>query len=75
MRQAAFDENAYVYDYSTGEQVSVEKAVYVVDAGVATPMESGIVVFKSAEAAERFIAQQKKGRALAYEKIYAMTFK
>lgn len=75
MRQAAFDVNAYVYDYGTGEQVSVEKAFYVADAGVATPMESGIVAFKDAEAAEKFIAQQKKGRVLTYHKIYTMTFK
>lgn len=42
MRQAAFDENAVVYDYDSGESIPIEKAFYVVDADIKTPHGYGI---------------------------------
>lgn len=66
MRQAAFDENAVVRDHATGAEVPVLKAFFVIDSGVRTPMGFGVLAFASKEAAEAFVAAQKRGTVASY---------
>lgn len=72
MRQAAFDENAVVYDHDSEEAIPIEKAVYVIGADIKTPHGYGIVVFKDREQAERFIAALGKGKIITYSQILEM---
>lgn len=75
MRQVAFDENALVHDHDSGKTVSIEKAAYVVDAGIDTPKGYGITAFMTKEAAERFVISKGKGRVLTYSELLNLKLK
>lgn len=75
MRQDAFDNYAVAHDYETGEQVPVQKALFVVESGVKTPMGYGVIAFKTKEQAEKLVAELKKGKVIKYADLDAMKWK
>lgn len=64
-----FESNAEVFDYYTAEPVIIEDAYFVIDSGVKTPMEYGIIAFKNKQGAERFVAETGKGKVVTYGKL------
>ncbi|MBD2847695.1 nitrous oxide reductase accessory protein NosL [Paenibacillus sp. IB182496] len=60
---------AFVRDYETLQWLDYEKAYYVYDAEIRTPMAFGIVSFESEEKAEAFIAEQGKGKLMTAEEL------
>jgi nitrous oxide reductase accessory protein NosL len=70
-----FDSNAVTYDHSTGEQVPVEKAYFVLRTDVKTPRGYGIVAFKDKAQAEAFSAAHGKGKVVKWYQIVDETLK
>ncbi|RCX23745.1 copper chaperone NosL [Fontibacillus phaseoli] len=58
---------AYVRDYNDKEWIEYEKAAYVYDASIRTPMAYGLVSFKDKKSAEQFIQEQSVGQLLSSE--------
>ncbi len=65
-RQGMFDDNAVVFDFSTGEQIRADKAYFVLRTGIATPQGYGIVAFKDRAEAEKFSAAHGKGKVVKW---------
>ncbi len=65
-RQGMFDDNALVYDYTTGDQVRADKAYFVLKTGIASPQGYGIVAFKDKAEAEKFSAAHGKGKVVKW---------
>jgi copper chaperone NosL len=74
-RQSTFDSNAYTFDYETGGQVPVDKAFFVAEAGVWTPMGYEIIAFKEKAKAEAFIAGKGKGQLLKWYQVVDLPIK
>lgn len=55
----------YVRDYNDKEWVEFNKATYVYDSSIRTPMTYGIVSFKDKQSAEAFIQEQGVGTLLS----------
>lgn len=75
MRQEAFDDNGYVYDYKTASPVPAASAFYVTGAGIKTPRGYGILAFKDKGQAETFIAEQEKGEVLSFDEFIMLELK
>jgi copper chaperone NosL len=54
----------YVRDYNNKDWISYQKASYVYDASIRTPMAYGIVSFKDKQSAESFIKDQGVGKLM-----------
>ncbi|MGQ8872379.1 nitrous oxide reductase accessory protein NosL [Paenibacillus sp. TSA_86.1] len=54
----------YVRDYNDKEWIEFNKATYVYDASLRTPMAYGIVNFKDKASAEAFVAEQGVGKIM-----------
>jgi hypothetical protein len=65
-RQMMFDGSSVAYDYLTAAEVPVETAYFVFKADVSTPRGYGIVAFKDRAQAERFAAEQGKGKVIRW---------
>ena len=59
----------YVRDLKTLDWVEVDKAYYVYNPDVWTPMAFGIVSFESEENAKEFVQEQGAGEILNYEQL------
>jgi copper chaperone NosL len=59
----------YVRDVETGDWVEIEKAYYVYDRDIWTPMANGVVSFKNKDAAQKYIEKEGKGELLNYDKL------
>lgn len=59
----------YCRDYYTQEWVDAERAYYVVDAAIPTPMGFGIVVFASLDDAESFRNDYPSGDILSFPEV------
>ncbi len=66
MRQGLFDDNAVTVDYTTGEQVRVDKAYFVLKTGLPTPQGYGIAAFRDKAEAEKFSASHGKGKVVKW---------
>lgn len=66
MRTSAFDSNARVYDYETGEPVVIEQAYFVHGAGLKTPMGYDLAAFKKKEHAEKLKKEKGKGEVITF---------
>ncbi len=64
----------YVFDYETEELIKAEKAYYVVSSEIWTPMNTGIVAFKSKEKAEE-TAKKHRGKVMSFEELMKMEMK
>jgi copper chaperone NosL len=65
-RQMIFDGNAIVYDFLSGEAVTVEKAFFAFRSAFRTPMGYGIVAFKDKAEAEKFAAEHGKVKVVRW---------
>ena len=65
-RQGIFDGGALTYDHTSGEQLPVEKAYFVLKTDVKTPKGFGIVAFKDKAEAEKFSAAHGKGKVVKW---------
>ncbi|OPA72959.1 hypothetical protein BVG16_31370 [Paenibacillus selenitireducens] len=54
----------YVRDYNDKEWIEYDKATYVYDASIRTPMAYGILNFKDKTSAETFVAEQGVGKIM-----------
>jgi hypothetical protein len=70
-RALAFDSNAVVHDFATGEAVPAEKAHYVRSPAFSTPRAYGIVAFRSSEEAHK-AAEQHGTKVLTYAQAFAL---
>ena len=61
----SFESSAMGQDYLTGESISFVDAFFVMDAGIDTPLGTGIVIFKEKSSAEGFI--KDGGKVLTYK--------
>ena len=59
--------NVYVMDYLTEEWIDAERATYVNDPEIITPMSNGVVSFKTKEDAEQFVTEREQGEIFDYE--------
>ena len=59
----------YVRDYNDKEWIEFNKATYVYDASLRTPMAYGIVNFKDKASAEAFVAEQGVGKIMSAEEL------
>ncbi|MGO4528159.1 nitrous oxide reductase accessory protein NosL [Paenibacillus sp. 2TAF8] len=59
----------YVRDYNDKEWIEFNKATYVYDASLRTPMTYGIVNFKDKASAEAFVAEQGVGKIMSAEEL------
>lgn len=75
MRMSAFDSNALVHDYHTGEPIKIELAFFVKGGGVKTPKDHDIAAFKSKEGAVAFKKNQEQGKVLTYLELCEMQWK
>jgi copper chaperone NosL len=75
MRMSAFDSNARVYDYLTGEPVVIENAFFAYGPEIKTPMGYGIIAFKTREQAAAAAAQSGKAKVLTYLELTSLTLK
>lgn len=75
VRQDAFDNNATARDYATGEEVPVRKAFFVLESGVKTPGDYGVIAFMTRERADAFVAEHRKGKVVTYPELDAMRWK
>ena len=66
--------SVYVFDYESEELIKADKAYYVVSKDVWTPMNTGIVAFKSKEKAEKF-AGEHEGRVVSFSELMKMEIK
>ena len=60
---------AYVRDVQSGQWIRWEKAFYVYDPDLSTPMSYGVVSFSTKQRAEAFIAEQQKGTLLEFKQL------
>lgn len=74
-RQMAFDYHAVAHDYLSGEEILMEKAAFVVDADIKTPMGYGIIAFRDKEQALKFAAGRGKAKVLTYQQILDLPLK
>jgi copper chaperone NosL len=58
----------YVKDFYSGEWIDAEEAIFVRSSDVATPMNSGIVAFKTRENLNRFF-REYGGEVFSYSQI------
>lgn len=75
MRMSAFDSNARVYDYNTGDPVVIEQAFFAHNAGVRTPMGYDIVAFKNKEDAAKLVKESGKGEVLTFNQLCSLKLK
>ena len=75
MRMSAFDSNARVYDYITGEPVVIENAFFAYGPEIKTPMGYGIIAFKAREQAASVAAQSGKAKVLTFRELTSLTLK
>ncbi len=75
MRMSAFDSNARVYDYLTGEPVVIENAFFVSGPEIKTPMGYGIIAFKTREQAASVAARSGKSKVLTYQELTSLQLK
>ncbi|WP_260984539.1 nitrous oxide reductase accessory protein NosL [Paenibacillus xylanexedens] len=59
----------YVRDYNDKEWIEFNKATYVYDPSLRTPMAYGIVNFKDKASAEAFVAEQGVGKLMTAEEL------
>ncbi|GGG12498.1 nitrous oxide reductase accessory protein NosL [Paenibacillus aceti] len=59
----------YVRDYNDKSWIEYEKAAYVYDPSIRTPMAYGIVSFKDKKAAEAFMKEQGAGKLLSADEL------
>lgn len=59
----------YVRDLKTLDWIEVDKAYYVYNPDVLTPMAFGVVSFESEEHAKEFVQEQGKGEILNYDQL------
>ncbi len=74
MRTSAFDSNARVYDFETGEAIVIEQAFFVHGGGLKTPMGYDIAAFKKREDAER-LAGKNKQAILTFSQLCSLKLK
>lgn len=60
--------NSYVKDYYSKEWIDLEKATFVYDKAIKTPMAYNVISFSDKKAAQKFVAAHG-GRLLSYEKL------
>ncbi len=75
MRTSAFDSNARVYDFETGEATVIEQAFFVHAGGLRTPMGYDIAAFKKREDAERLVRKNKQGSLLTFSQLCSLKLK
>lgn len=59
----------YVRDYNDKEWIEFNKAIYVYDPSLRTPMAYGIVNFKDKASAEAFVAEQGVGKVMTADEL------
>lgn len=62
----------FVKDYSGDDWVQVEKAVFVSDEAIATPMSYGVIAFQTKEEAEAYIKKEGKGNIISFDEVKAI---
>lgn len=75
MRTSAFDSNAYVHDFRSGEPVLIERSFFVSASGIATPMGYDIAAFKNKEDAEILVKEKGRGTVLTFNELCSVTLK
>ena len=75
MRMSAFDSNARVYDFISGEPVVIEEAFFVYGPEIKTPMGYGIIAFTTMEQAEAFSARSGKAKVLTFRELTSLQLK
>ncbi|NNV06959.1 nitrous oxide reductase accessory protein NosL [Geobacillus sp. C56-T2] len=61
-------EAAFVRDYETGDWLEAEKATYVYDRAIRTPMAYNVISFKHKESAKKFV-DQHGGTVFTYDEL------
>ncbi|WP_066314855.1 nitrous oxide reductase accessory protein NosL [Bacillus sp. FJAT-29814] len=61
--------NSYVKDYDSKEWLELEKASFVYDKPIKTPMAYNVIAFSDEKAAKSFIEEHGSGDLLSYEKL------
>ena len=69
LHQSAFDGGARVFDYYSGEAISVKEGVYVINRGTSTSGGQLTIAFKDLESAERFISENGAGKIITYDSL------
>jgi len=64
----------YVFDYETEELIKAEEAYYVLSQNIWTPMNTGVLAFKSKEMAEK-VASEKGGKVMTFDELMKMEMK
>ncbi|WP_293200721.1 nitrous oxide reductase accessory protein NosL [Paenibacillus sp.] len=59
----------YVRDYNDKEWIEFNKATYVYDSSLRTPMAYGVINFKDKASAEAFVAEQGVGKIMSAEEL------
>lgn len=68
--QMTFDGSAKAHDFLTGEPIPVREAIYVKNADISTPQNSGIIAFKTRKEAEEFLKKAgKRGKILTFDEL------
>jgi hypothetical protein len=75
MRTSAFDGNARVHDFRTGEPVLIEQSFFVHAAGLTTPMGYDIAAFKNKEDGETLVRENGRGTVLTFNQLCSVKLK
>lgn len=74
MEMVEFDNTAEAHDYFTEEAVTLRDSFFVVDSGVKTPLDYGILAFKDKESAEKFISEKGRGKVVTFDELVNLKF-
>lgn len=69
LHQTAFDCGAKVSDYYTGEKIAVRDAIYVSAFGIKTPGGYDLIAFEERKSAEKFLADNGRGKILTLDEV------
>lgn len=61
---------AFIKDASENQWINVEEATYIYSKDYWTPMNYGVLAFRSKEAAEQFIKENGEGEFLTYDQLF-----
>jgi len=70
-RQMIFDGSVSVYDFNSGEKLSINDAYFVHTDSLVTPKNYGIAAFKNEASAKRFVADNA-GKVLSFDELIGL---
>lgn len=73
--QMSFDATARVFDFNTGEKLTINAAYFIRSTDIQSPGGSGIVAFKERQSAEKLLSGKGSGKVLTYDDLLLLNLK